>query len=209
MPKSIAQDGAIISWEPPEGADEDWLVGAAATRAERSLNWGTSLAAAICVVVLVAMGRTPNWAWWQVLVVAAIAFDVVGGAVANATSAVKRQYGRVRTGRRRILVRVATSKLGFTSLHLHPVVIAVLFPGPSLLWGLGWYLAVLAGVALVEASPLYLRRPVAMTTYMAILFVAVAFPVGAGWSWFIPAIAAKLVLAHAVPEEPYRPAVGT
>jgi len=129
MPKSIAQNNRrIICWEPPEGADEDWLVGGAATRAERSMTWGASFAAAIGVVVLAAMGRAPTWAWWQVVVVAAVAFDVVGGAVANATSAVKRQYARSRTGRRRISVRVATSKLGFTSLHLHPVVIAVLVP---------------------------------------------------------------------------------
>ncbi len=81
MPKSIAQNNRrIICWEPPEGADEDWLVGSAATRAERSMTWGASFAAPIGVVVLAAMGRAPTWAWWQVVVVAAVAFDVVGGA---------------------------------------------------------------------------------------------------------------------------------
>lgn len=56
----------------------------------------------------------------------------------------------------------------------------------------------------VLATPLYLRRALATAVSMlAIIGAPLVLPLGAGLGWVVPALFVKLVLAHAVREEPY------
>jgi hypothetical protein len=54
--------------------------------------------------------------------------------------------------------------------------------------------------------PVYLQRPVAMLVLVAAVVGNALVSAPEGWAWFIPVLMAKLVVGHAVREEPYRPA---
>lgn len=83
--------------------------------------------------------------------------------------------------------------------------IATLYPGGLLWWGVLWYLVALGGVSAVRVSPLYLARPMAMLIFTGAMLLQSVVSAPAGWAWFVPVFLAKLILAHAVREEPYRP----
>ncbi len=188
----------------PLGARANWLTGAGATRAELALVYGTSLAGTAIIWLL--FMRTQPWAVWQVVIALAITADLIGGAVANALSSTKRQYQTPVTPGAKPWVRIVRNPVAFTVLHVYPLVVIALYPGGSWAWGIGWYAATIAAVMLVAwVVPGYLQRPTAMAIFVLAIPVAMAAPGPAGWSWLPPILMAKLLLAHAVHEEPYRP----
>lgn len=77
-------------------------------------------------------------------------------------------------------------------------------------WGaVGLYATAVVGSLLVEAVSPYLARPAAMLLFVGAI-VALGFAAAPpGWAWLPAVFLAKLLLAHAVREEPYRPAPGT
>ncbi len=198
-----------VEWAMPPGAKQDWLFGTGATTAERGLVLAGSL---VGIGVVAASGALADvgWAPWQLALAALIAADLFGGAVANACGSNKRQYFGPMPEHPGVATRLARSRLGFAALHVYPIVIALLFPGVSLAWGIAWYVAMLVATAIMEWIPPYLQRPGAMLLFVAAVAVAAVLSWGpGGWEWFVPVFFAKLVLAHAVREEPYRPAPGT
>jgi hypothetical protein len=201
----------IIEWDAPAGAKADWLMGAGATRAEQGLIWAASLIGVGFVAAQCALGLPGGWQWWQYLVAAVVAFDLVGGAVSNAASSTKRQYFGPLATPPTGLARIARSPVGFAALHVYPFLIVALFPGGTLAWAVGAYAAMLLSVVLVDrVVPQYLQRPVAMLLFSAAMLVsALSDWAPPGWAWFVIVYLSKLVLAHAVKEEPYRPAPGT
>ncbi|HEX2131974.1 MAG TPA: hypothetical protein VHH15_10450, partial [Actinophytocola sp.] len=84
--------------------------------------------------------------------------------------------------------------------HVHPFVLAAVFPGFG--WGAAGvvygYLVVAALVVLV--LPEYLRRPAALTLAGVGVVVGAALQVPAGLAWFVPLFYLKLLVAHLVPE---------
>ncbi len=198
--------GTVVDWRAPPGPP-GWLVGAGATRGERALV----AAATAAGTLLVLAAGSPTWRWWQWALVLAVAVDVVGGVAANALGPAKRQYhgppppdaGRgARTLRHPVL---------FAAAHVHPFVLVLVLPGDAWGWALLWYAACVAGSAVVHAAPLHLARPLAFAVLAALLVVPWALTAPAvaapdGLAWFGPVLACKLVAAHAVREEPYRPA---
>lgn len=144
-------------------------------------------------------------ALWQAVILAIFAYDILGGAVANSLNSCKRFYHAAHVPDESALVRASRNPLIFTAIHLHPVVFALIFGFPLAL-GVAYYIAVWLSVRLVTWAPLYLRRPAAMALGMAALLLSqtiFALPVGLGW--VVPGLFLKLVLGHAVQEEPYRP----
>lgn len=185
-------------------AHSNWLTGAGATRAERTLVYATGVVGAALIWQVFQYGEA--WNVWQVVLALVITADLFGGAVANALSSTKRQYWAPIPPGAPSWVRLVRDPGLFTALHIYPLVIVALYPGGSWIWGIGWYLGTLAAVVLVaRIVPGYLQRPTAMAIFVLALPLALAFPGPPGWSWLPPVLLAKLILAHAVHEEAYRP----
>jgi hypothetical protein len=199
-----APGGAVrVDWTLPPGR-VDWLTGSGATRGEQAAVWAVALAA-LGVVVAAAQREGTAWSWWQWLLVGALVLDVVGGVVANALGTAKRLYhGPVPAGAGPV-GRFVHHHVRFTALHVHPLVLVPLLPGATLTWALTWYVTCLAGVALVTRLPLHLQRPAALGVLAIALVLAPVVAAPDSLAWFGPVLVAKLVVAHAVREEPYRP----
>jgi len=188
----------------PLGARPNWLTGAGATRAERALVYVSAVAGA--ALVWWAFQRSQPWAIWQLVLALLITSDLFGGAVANALSSTKRQYQAPLAADAKPWVQLLRNPVWFTALHLYPVIVVALYPGGSWLWGIGWYLVTVVAVLIVaRLVPGYLQRPTAMALFILTIPFALALPGPPGWSWLPPILLAKLLLAHAVHEEPYRP----
>lgn len=191
-----------IDWSLPPGRT-DWSVGTGATAVERTLALACAAAGAVAVAVTVPDGV--DWRWWQWVVVLVLAVDVVGGVAANGLSTAKRLYHSPPADGAGAVVRLVHHPVGFSALHVHPFVVAAVLPGGGWGWALAWYLACVGATALVVAVPPYLQRPAALAVVALLLVLAPLGPPPDGLQWFGPVLALKLVLAHAVREEPYRP----
>ncbi len=91
-------------------------------------------------------------------------------------------------------------------IHVHPFVLALLFPGFG--WGTAAvvYVYLLIAAAIVLVVPLYLKRPVAFVLYsVALLGGLYALGVPSGLEWFVPLFFLKLLVAHLLPERANRP----
>ena len=64
----------------------------------------------------------------------------------------------------------------------------------------------LGGTVAVVAAPLYLRRPLAAAITTVAFIGAPLVDAPGALAWLGPVLVLKLVAAHAVREEPYRPA---
>jgi hypothetical protein len=194
---------ANVDWRLPAGKP-DWLFGTGATRTERWVVWlGT--AAAVAVLAATAAAQDAAWSWWQWALVLALTMDVAGGVPANSLATAKRLYHSPAPACQPLRRRLLRHHTSFSALHLHPFLVALVLPDASLRWAATWYLIALAGTVAVVRAPLYLHRPIAAawTTAAVIAAPLVAAPVGLGWLG--PVLVLKLVAAHAVREEPYRP----
>lgn len=191
-----------VTWDYSGRADA--LVGTGATAAERALGYGS--AAVLTLVILGAdlLRADPvAQAGWQVALLALFAFDIAGGAVTNMLNSCKRLYHSAPRPEDGAVLRALKNPRLFTALHVHPVLIVWAFGG-SLAHAAIWYILLQVAVWGVLAAPLYLRRALATAVSMlAIIGAPLALPLGTGLDWVVPALFVKLVLAHAVREEPY------
>ena len=130
----------------------DPLIGPYATAAELALGWGAAVAAAIAQLAW-ALGFG-HWSALQTTVAVLFAFDIGGGVVVNATRSGGRWWHRDEVTRAR--------QLGFFAAHVHPFLIAWLWPGFSLAEALALYGSMLVSAIVMLWTPLYLKRPVAL-----------------------------------------------
>lgn len=177
----------------------DRFVGPGATKAELALQFVLPIIAAVSAVAVAAL-QPLNWTLLQYVVTGLMAFDLIGGIFTNATSSAKRWYHR--DG------QTAWNHFSFVAIHLaHLSIISWVF----LDWNWAWFAA--TGAYLISASaviltvPLYLRRPVSLTTF-AVSLILTQYPVMSpeGVEWFLPLFYLKLLVSHLPREEPYRPA---
>ncbi|MEO1223990.1 MAG: hypothetical protein AAFX92_07160 [Pseudomonadota bacterium] len=141
---------------------------------------------------------------WRIALLAFFAFDIAGSAVTNMLNSCKRFYQTGPGPGEGLGARLAKNSTLFTAIHIHPMIAAYFFGG-SLLNAAVWYVLLQLGVALILAMPLYLRRAGATAvTVLALLGSQSFLPLGTGLDWFIPCLFLKIVLGHAVQEEPYR-----
>lgn len=197
------RDDLRISWEIPSG--RPGLAG----RLERFMGPGKSRSESVvevlgllgCAALLAAglwgSGTAHAWSTAQLVVVALVGLDLVGGVLTNATNAAKRWYHRPGPAARR-------ARLLFVSAHLvHLAAMGLIVLSGDLAWTLANAALLLGGAVVVEFAPVHLRRPVAMALLMAAVLVNLFWlPVPAALAWFAPLFFLKLLVGHLVPEAP-------
>jgi hypothetical protein len=183
----------------------DFLMGTGATRAERVLVWTGALIGAGLYLYFFLTGAYV-WAWWQYALAALMALDVGGGVVANTLNSCKRFYHTPPLPTEPWYAPLLKNHLVFTAMHGYPFVIAWVFDG-GLVYGVFWYVTMLAAALIVLRTPLYLQRPTAfLIILMALLVHLYGVTPPPGFEWFMPALLLKIIYGHLVREEPYRPA---
>lgn len=198
----MPDDNVNIEWAYSGKAD--FLLGTGATKAEQILGWAASLLG-VSLYGYLYLTHALNWTGWQYVVAAFIAFDIIGGVVANSLNSCKRFYHTPAKPGEPPFTAFFKNHLAFSALHIHPILIAILFGGANYFYGVFWYLFLMAGTLILIYTPLYLKRPLA---FLAIAFALllngyVIFPVQ-GFEWFAPALMIKILYGHLVREEPYR-----
>lgn len=169
----------------------DSLTGPEATPGERALGWLAALVAAAAQLIWAL--RTGEWSAIQTLVAVLLAFDIGGGVVVNATRSAKRWWHRPGRSQRR--------QFAFFVLHVHPFLIAVLWPDFSWSSAFALYATMLAMALAVLSAPGLLKRPLSFGLGAAGIVLAVTLiEMPPGLAWLPVLYLIKLVMAHAVPE---------
>ena len=164
-----------------------FLVGPSATRPENMITYFVAFTGMIGAGILFTLGE--EFSFWKLFIICILAFDVFGGATANATNSARRWWHRpgVKRG----------SFIFFTLFHLHPIIIGALYSGFSFSLGVISYAGVICAAGICIFFPPSLTRPMAYgICYLLILFTA--FMGGVAWylSWFLPGYFMKLLLSH-------------
>lgn len=183
----------------------DGLAGTGSTLTERLLAYGFAVLATATLVGFLRIQDHPATFGWRLWLLIFFVFDVVGGVVANILNSCKRMYHTPVQPGENGFIRLVKNPLAFTTFHIHPIIFAWAYFGNP--WvGAIWYVALVTSVAVTLSTPLYLRRPIAMTFVLAAIFINLYGPsLAPGLDWFIPCLFLKIVLAHSDREEPYRP----
>ena len=195
------KDNIKINWTPPEprsGIKGIWdkFFGPTQTTSEFLLGMIPSVVAAIIVPVY-AIHQKLGWSVWQLLIVTFFAFDLTGGVIFNATSSAKLWYHRSGQGFKQLFIS--------TSAHIHPIFIAWLWLDGDWSYFFITYGFLLLAVLLILKAPLYLRRPIAITLYLAGLIISLYFLAQIrGLEWFLPFFYLKLLISHPLREAPFK-----
>lgn len=202
----MQHDRAIVNWEYSGKAD--FLLGTSATGTEKILGWAAGLVGTGLYGYLY-LTHALDWAWWQYALAGLLAFDVAGGVVANALNSCKQFYHTPPKPDEPRYTAFFKNHLYFTLLHIHTLVIAILFGPTNYFFGIFWYLFLITGTIVILNTPLYIRRPVAFFAILVALLLNIyVIPPVQGFEWFVPALMIKTLYGHLVREEPYRPVAG-
>lgn len=173
----------------------DRFIGPGATLAENALILVSSVTGAIAAALRIEL---LEFDFLQLVAAAVMGFDLIGGAICNATNTTKRWYHRPEVG--------WVQHMGFILLHLVYVAIAAwLFRDQT---GFDWTYfgsigsSLCVAATIVLAVPYYLKRPVAAGLYLVAIAIGL-YGVGltSGIEWFVPVLFLKLLIGHLVPEE--------
>lgn len=182
----------------------DGFFGTGATASERTLVWVLAIGSSLLLGFF--WLKTTSWMWWQYAIAALLALDTLGGVVANSLNSCKRYYHSPIQPEEKGFNALSKNHVAFTAMHVHPLLVALLFSNMNWTYGIFWYLAMLIASLIVLRTPLYMQRPLAMGLIMlAILVNYYIVPPISGFEWLIPALFLKIVYGHNVREEPYRP----
>lgn len=194
-----------VDWNEPS-APPDPVYGTGALREERRLAQVIAVSAAALVLLAAQLDPALAWSVWQYALAGVLAFDLCGGVIANGLNSAKRDHFAAHSALEATWWgRLVRRPVPFASVHVQPIAVALLFPGATVWWGVGWYAVALSSVALVSRAPLYLARPTALSVCVATALVSPLVTSPSGFAWLPVVLVLKLVLAHAVREEPYRP----
>ena len=182
----------------------DGFFGTGATQAEQNLVWLFGILST-ALLGWYWWRHAMDWSWWQYAIALLLALDVLGGVVANSLNSCKRFYHSPIQPEETGFTALAKNHFIFTALHIHPLIIGLIFGNINLTYGAMWYFILVTFSGNILRLPLYLHRPAAMGIIMlAILVNSYVLPPVAGFEWFIPALFLKIVYGHIVREEPYR-----
>lgn len=182
----------------------DGFFGTGATQAEQNLVWLFGILST-ALLGWYWWSNAMDWSWWQYAIALLLALDVLGGVVANSLNSCKRFYHSPIQPEETGFTALAKNHFIFTALHIHPLIIGLIFGNINLTYGAMWYFILVTFSGNILRLPLYLHRPAAMGIIMlAILMNYYVLPPVAGFEWFIPALFLKIVYGHIVREEPYR-----
>ena len=168
------------------------LFGPDATSAELALGWGAAFTAMAAQLIWAL--SSDEWSMLQSVVAVAFAFDIGGGVVVNTMRSARRWWHRGDQGTRQ--------HLAFFLAHIHPFIIAAMWPGFDWWQAAALYVSMLAMTSLVLGVPVYLKRPVSFgLASIGIIIGVTVLAAPAGLVWLPPMYYVKLVMAHAVPND--------
>lgn len=193
-----------IDWNPPavrQGVAGRWdsFVGPGATKAEEWLQLLLGSAIAVVCIAVFYTSSTKAITWYHTLIVVALALDIGGGIVTNATNSAKRWYHRPGYPMRK--------HIAFVALHgLHLVLAGIFFSMNPVAFALSTLGFLALASAAILSVPLYLQRPMAFGV-AAIGLALSQLPILQldGLAWMLPLLTLKLLLGHLIKEAPFRP----
>ncbi len=168
----------------------DPLIGPGATAGELALGWAAAIAAGLaqCAWIIIA---SPSWSAVQMIIAAVLAIDIGGGVVVNATSSARHWWHRPGQG--------LPQHMTFFAAHIHPFIIAWLWPSFGWIGAAATYLTMLAMAIAVVTSPARLARPLAFGLgAVGIVMGTTVLRMPVGLEWLAACYFMKLVMAHAV-----------
>lgn len=180
---------------PRTGLRGSWdrLVGPDTARAENWLILGFAFVFSGAVFVYTQVAEL-GWSPLQIAIVLLFSLDIAGGVIANTTVAGSRWWHRPSQSRRR--------HLRFIALHVHPFILAAIFP--VLTWAEATiaYGFLLSSAVIVLAVSKRLRRPIAMGLFaIGLLLALYVVTLPHGLEWFLPLFYLKLLPGHLVPSK--------
>lgn len=180
------------------------MVGVGATLAEKLFMYAGSL---LLVSWFVADLSSEHIAWpvWQWVVAVAVCADIGGGVVANSLNSCKRFYHSPIGAGDGVVTRILKRPMLFTAFHVHTIIVSWIWDPKILMVGIGWYAALLAATFVTLKVPVYLQRPTGILFATVAIVATTRLPAVAQFEWLPGLIFIKLVVGHAVREEPYRP----
>jgi hypothetical protein len=192
-----------INWNYPQPRSGftgaiDKFFGPETTKAEAWIQAVFCLGAGIAMPIYAFMNGL-DWSFIQYILAAWMAFDLVGGIITNATSSAKRWYHREGQGFR--------EHYAFIAPHvIYIFLVAWLFRSMDWLYFSVIAIYLLGAALVILKIPLYLQRPIAFGGLAISLLVnCYVFSPTPGLEWFVPFLFFKLLVSHALREEPYRP----
>ena len=181
------------------------MTGTGSVLSEQLVFWIAGLLGAALMIVL-ARGGWVLWNWWRTGLAAVIAFDLIGGAAAAALNSSKRFYFSAAKQNERGPLRLLKTGYYLPLISVHPILVYLIYRSPQAWMGFAIYLVVGAIAIGVRKAPLFLARPIAVTAVLTAIVTSFYFiDAPPGFEWMLPVLVIKLVLGHAVREEPYRP----
>lgn len=168
----------------------DPLIGPGATTGELALGWAAAIIAVLAQAAWIFIAA-PSWSAAQMAVAALFALDIGGGVVVNATSSARGWWNRPGQG--------LPQHVGFLAAHVHPFIVAWLWPSFGWIAATALYVSMLAMAVAVLMSPVRLVRPVAFGLgAVGIVLGMTALRMPVGLEWLAALYYVKLVMAHAV-----------
>jgi hypothetical protein len=195
-----------INWNYPQPRSGfsgaiDKFFGPGTTKAEAWIQAVFSVGAGFAMLIY-AFVEGFDWSLIQYILATWMAFDGVGGIITNATSSAKRWYHREGQG--------FQEHYAFIAIHvIYIFLVAWLFRSMDWLY-FGVMAIYLLGAALIILKiPLHLQCPIAFGALaISWLINCCVFSPTPGLEWFVPFLFFKLLVSHALREEPYRPLSG-
>ncbi|MFS0881259.1 hypothetical protein CHH83_12180 [Bacillus sp. 7586-K] len=183
------------------------LFGTGANASERMIVWASSFVVPLFFLYAYffkELQLTPL----QLVIGLFVAVDIGGGMVANSLNSCKRFYHSLNKSESKI-ERMYKNHFLFSCLHIHPIIIWLVFDPSNWENGLIWYGLFITAVLFVLKAPLYLKRPISMLMILlAIMINEYALYAIPGFGWLMPVLFIKIIYGHLVKEEPYRPIKG-
>ena len=180
---------------PRTGVRGSWdrLVGPDTTRAENLLIIGFACVFSGTVFVYTQVAAL-DWSALQIAVVLLFSLDIGGGIIATTTVAGSRWWHRPSQRRR--------AHLQFVALHVHPFILAAIFPVLTWTEATIAYGFLLGSAVIVLGVSERLRRPIAMSLFaIGLLLALYVVSLPQGLEWFLPLFYLKLLPGHLVPSK--------
>lgn len=183
------------------------FLGTGATKEEVIVSWIGAFIVPIFIAHLYLKGYV-HWEVWQLIVAIFFAFDLSGGMISTSLNSCKRLFNTPYKEDEPAWVKPLKNHMTFVAIHVHPIIISLIFNDYNWQYGLIWYIIFIVSAYFVYASPLYLKRPVSMLLILiAIMINYYLLQPIVGFEWLIPVLFVKIIYGHMVREEPYRPVV--
>ena len=198
----MLDDKVNINWG--YNGKADFLLGTGATSAEQMIGWFASLMGASLYGYLY-LTHALNWTWWQYILAGLLSFDVIGGIVANSLNSCKRFYHTAAKSDEPQYTTFFKNHLAFSALHIHTLLIAILFGAPNYFFGVFWYLFNGRHDYYHKYAPLSQKTSGILGHIISVTGKHLCYFSDQGFEWLVPALLIKILYGHLVKEEPYRP----